>query len=336
MIKIEKTSQQQEISKQRYPQIDVLRGIAAVSVCFFHLTGSSGLSTASGQLGKFGYLGVEMFFVISGFIIPYSMYLKKYRTSQFGSFMLKRLLRINPPYVAIIIFTLLMIFITKREILPSFESLFYHFFYINTFVGHESISPVFWTLIIEFQYYIFIGLFYFIISHKSVPAFVAFTQLILIANILMPNSNSLIGWFGLFVLGIILFRFEHGMLSTYLFFALVIETAAVIVYKNGIYESLAGLLSLACIHLIKINNKSMALKSLLFLGTISYSLYLVHWEFGRALVAITRHIPAVGNYEIFRILVGMAGSIMAAWIFYYFIEKPSIKLAGYIQLKNNG
>src|SRR6266496_2565885 len=63
--------------KERVEIVHCLRGLAAVAVCWFHFTGHSlGLLK---QSGVYGWLGVEVFFVISGFILPYALYSSGYR-----------------------------------------------------------------------------------------------------------------------------------------------------------------------------------------------------------------------------------------------------------------
>ena len=82
----------------RLEQIDGLRGIAAAMVTWFHMTNTYSEDSWVRASGTFGFLGVEIFFVISGFIIPWSMNRAGYtiRTG-FGSFLTKRVLRIEPP-----------------------------------------------------------------------------------------------------------------------------------------------------------------------------------------------------------------------------------------------
>src|ERR1035441_2897196 len=68
---------------------------------WYHCTVGSGV-IHDGWLyrsGKYGWLGVEIFFVISGFIIPYSLYKAGYRVSDFTRFLLKRIARLDPPYL---------------------------------------------------------------------------------------------------------------------------------------------------------------------------------------------------------------------------------------------
>ena len=78
--------------KPRLDNIQAMRGLAALAVVWYHFSRgmTSDIVVASGALG---YLGVEVFFVISGFVIPYS-FSQSYRTKDFGRFMLKRMLRL--------------------------------------------------------------------------------------------------------------------------------------------------------------------------------------------------------------------------------------------------
>jgi peptidoglycan/LPS O-acetylase OafA/YrhL len=53
---------------------------------------------------KFGYLGVDVFFVISGFVIPYSLWGREYSLRQFPRYMIRRAVRLEPPYLASVVF----------------------------------------------------------------------------------------------------------------------------------------------------------------------------------------------------------------------------------------
>src|SRR5260370_24791289 len=76
--------------------VEALRGIAALSVTWFHMTNTYSLDWVR-YSGFYGWLGVEMFFVISGFIIPYSLHRSHYKLAYFPRFLLRRLLRLAPP-----------------------------------------------------------------------------------------------------------------------------------------------------------------------------------------------------------------------------------------------
>jgi len=91
--------------------IDSLRGLAAFAVAWVHFTNGGNLIQA-GWLktsGAYGWLGVEVFFVISGFIIPFSLYHSGYRfPSHVGRFIFKRILRLDPPYLVTIALTIVL------------------------------------------------------------------------------------------------------------------------------------------------------------------------------------------------------------------------------------
>ena len=88
---------------RRVEILEPLRGLAALAVAWFHFTNATGL-LPEGWLrasGRYGWLGVEVFFVISGFIIPYSLFNAGYRFPRHaGRFILKRIVRLDPPYIA--------------------------------------------------------------------------------------------------------------------------------------------------------------------------------------------------------------------------------------------
>jgi peptidoglycan/LPS O-acetylase OafA/YrhL len=86
-----------EAKKPRVEIVDPLRGLAALAVAWFHFTNGSGFVKTEWlrASGRYGWLGVEVFFVISGFVIPYSMYCGGYRPRQhFGRFLAKRIARL--------------------------------------------------------------------------------------------------------------------------------------------------------------------------------------------------------------------------------------------------
>lgn len=65
---------------QKILSVEALRGFASIAVTLFHFGGS--LTTLIPQiLHAYGWLGVDIFFVISGFVIPLSLMGKNYRIS---------------------------------------------------------------------------------------------------------------------------------------------------------------------------------------------------------------------------------------------------------------
>ena len=83
---------------QRIGVINALRGFAATWVAWGHFAGVQGHWLRVS--GTYGYLGVHIFFVISGFVIPWSLYRAAYVLRDYPRFLLKRNVRLYPPYVA--------------------------------------------------------------------------------------------------------------------------------------------------------------------------------------------------------------------------------------------
>lgn len=82
-------------SKAHYPILDGLRGVAAIMVVIFHI-----LETFSGgdhvkQIVNHGYLAVDFFFVLSGFVIGYA-YDDRWNNMTLGGFFKRRLIRLHP------------------------------------------------------------------------------------------------------------------------------------------------------------------------------------------------------------------------------------------------
>ena len=85
-------------SKPRYEILDGLRGVAALMVVTFHLfeTYSSG---PAHQIINHGYLAVDFFFVLSGFVIGYA-YDDRWNRMTLGTFFKRRLTRLHPMVIA--------------------------------------------------------------------------------------------------------------------------------------------------------------------------------------------------------------------------------------------
>lgn len=106
-------------SSGRIALLDHLRGLAAIRVAWFHITsGTSGWLVASGH---WGWLGVELFFVISGFVIPYSLAgsARPFRISDFPAFLFRRIVRLEPPYLASIALTIVLNYMSSLS--PMFN-----------------------------------------------------------------------------------------------------------------------------------------------------------------------------------------------------------------------
>ena len=157
------------------PEIDGLRFIAIALVVFFHLAGEIGAKSSvplirqswySGLFTFFGHggIGVRIFFVISGFILgrPFARhYLLGHAKPSLRSYYLRRLTRLEPPYLiniavctaSIAIYTHVPL---RTLVLPfTASALYLHGFF---FRASNFINPVAWTLEMEVQFYVLVPL----------------------------------------------------------------------------------------------------------------------------------------------------------------------------------
>lgn len=151
--------------------LDGLRGLASLWVVFFHISAASVpvLAAALPQplrllLFEKGSLGVAIFFVLSGFVISYSLRQVKIDRAYVQNFTLRRWVRLSPPYYASMVAAIAIAALAAQVkgeplALPSLPSLFAHLLYLQDVLGLGHINEVYWTLCLEMQFYLlFCGL----------------------------------------------------------------------------------------------------------------------------------------------------------------------------------
>jgi peptidoglycan/LPS O-acetylase OafA/YrhL len=308
--------------------IQYLRGIASLGVVLCHY-GSNTLShPLLSKFFNFGQAGVYVFFFISGFIIVYSLNKLNYRPQYFFTFLLKRSIRIDPTYFVVIILTLLLFkglsycHSFKGEKMPFIPGqLLAHIFYVIPFTKYPFYNRVFWTLCVEFQFYLLIGLLYFLSGnfiYKSI-FLILFSLTFLIP---LPNGyNFVFNYAPIFAFGISLVNVYENKTRFNIVFSVLMSI--LIGYKFGL--PIFGLIiaSSLCIFFLKIN-----IKPLIFLGDISYSLYLIHVMTLVVFNGIAKKLNFdIGHYELLWIILKVSIAIISAYILYIIIEKPSLSLS---------
>ena len=313
----------------RVAVLDPLRGLAALAVCWHHFA----VAEPNHLLyltSQYGNLGVEVFFVISGFVVPYSLSRAGYSIGSFPKFLVKRIARLDPPYIASILLALFILYF--RFALHGFEpnykpnvsafQLLLHLGYLNAFFNYDWIVALYWTLAIEFQFYLSIGLLFPLISHR----------LLLIRSVTMcclgglflttPNTALISHYVFLFLLGIVTYQFRMKFISatSYLFYVAVL--LVLLIASLGVATALAGVATALTIGFINANGSGI----LQFFGKISYSLYLTHMIIGSSLIEFglnNRVYSLVGR--IFLYAVGFGVTIGFAYCFYRLIEGPALR-----------
>lgn len=165
-------------------------------------------------------------------------------------------------------------------------------------------NPVFWSLAIEFQFYIIIGLLLpLILKKKYILSIFICIPLLLIGHH-KHNSFDWFGWFfghaSFFFLGIILFLKKENILDKIPFALTSLITVSICFYQNSTPQFIFGLITF----LIILFNININFKWATYLGGISYSLYITHWPFGIVIESITKKlIPIESENEVGKIIL---------------------------------
>ena len=157
---------------ERFLFIDAMRGIAAMLVVLFHANEGKHIPTLFQNLPRWfqliienGNHGVAIFFVLSGFVISHSVYSHRVTGTFISRFVVRRSLRLDPPYWVAIAVTLGFAYLSAAFIPDkatpewSLNQIIAHFFYLQAILGFPHVNDVFWTLCLEVQFYlVYIGL----------------------------------------------------------------------------------------------------------------------------------------------------------------------------------
>jgi peptidoglycan/LPS O-acetylase OafA/YrhL len=319
--------------------LDLLRGLAAVAVCYFHFThGNPDFLSKENFLyisGRYGFLGVDVFFVISGFVIPYAMYRGSYHIRDFGRFLAKRVVRIEPPYLISIVLVVLLNWISTLS--PYYkgapftinpEALALHLGYLNAFFNFPWVNDVYWTLAIEFQYYLLIAMIFPLLVHKKKQYSYGTLLILGLLSLFFNHHNYIFNYTLLFIAGILLFQFQIGYLGKKQFGSFLLLVLLLILLKFDKRYFIAALLPYFFITYFEFTDRISK-----FLGNISYSLYLVHIPIGGRLVNLCKSFTSDETIRSIFVFVALAVSLLAAWLFYKAVEKPFMKISKSISYK---
>jgi peptidoglycan/LPS O-acetylase OafA/YrhL len=333
----------------RYELIDGLRGLAALAVVLHHL-----------QIAPFGHYAVMLFFVISGYCIAAAAEAARRRGMGLGAFMWRRLHRIYPPYFFAILFYVLTrvvkaasgghndlarpgldwvqnLTLTQWLYLPFHPAM-------DTAANPKLVVAAFWSLNYEEQFYLVMAVALLLSLRRGVP--IAALVSALAAAGLVWNFAAPGGW----ITGLFLEYWAHFALGALLFYALCLYPRCRAFFLTGVV--ILGVFSTLRIlpwtpqtplHLRVYTefvvvcgftlflyfarplsagvSRSRVWRPIAALGTISYSLYLIH-QFNLTLVAQLASRLAPHTWEPLRLALMVALEIALASAFWYVCERP--------------
>lgn len=142
-------------SSERFYGLDHLRAIAILLVLFYHYRSFDHPKWVD-VYGRFGWTGVDLFFVLSGFLISNQLFkeIKNHQKINLRSFFTKRFFRIIPPYLFTVLLYFSFPFFRERESLsPLWKFLTFTQNYDLDVINHGTFSHA-WSLCIEEQFYL--------------------------------------------------------------------------------------------------------------------------------------------------------------------------------------
>jgi len=325
------------------PEIDSLRAIAVFFVICFHFE----LLNFSG-----GFIGVDIFFVISGYLIT-SLLLTDLRKERFSllEFYLRRIRRILPPlYVVIVLSLIASYFILSPQHLDRFgESSVSsalgvsNFFFWNE-TGYFDYKKLYkpllhtWSLSIELQLYFFWPIFIFFlyrIFKENIKIIILLVILFCLTFSIIYSGRSTgffyfsgfrlyefaIGSFTYLLRGDLKFKFNDTLflivILTLILTSLGFSEDNIFPGSNALIPCLAASLFLLISGNLKYFKNLVFNDTLIYLGKISYSLYLIHWP----LLIFYKYI-VIEPLSLFEKICLILVTILLSTFSYKFVELP--------------
>lgn len=314
-------------SERKINVITQLRGIAALAVFLFHFVCVSGdfiKSELAHTIFYYGKYGVQFFFVISGFVITYSMVKGGYTLQKAFTFFKKRIIRVEPPYLVVLLLTVCLLYLKSflglaksSEQIPGIAQILLHVGYLIPFSKYEWLSIVFWTLAIEFQFYLIFSVLFVAFVHS------VWLRSIVIASLIglylyVTSGQSFFYWSPIFMLGILLAFYKIQKIKALELLLYTIVLSAVIYYKLGFINLLFTVIPFFIIYV----NPQFKSRVLTFFGEISYSLYLIHTLIAFTIINLSFRFGAGTGGKIVFGFFAIALTIVGSYLLYLFVEKP--------------
>jgi len=322
---------------KRIEVLDGLRVIAILMVMLFHYYSyfeGTYYHYNAPRILHYGSLGVQLFFIISGFVI--SMTLTS--SLNFIQFMKKRLIRLFPGMLicSCITFTIFLLFDTNN-LIPSSKNV-YNLILSNTFLppalvnkllssNLRYIDPPYWSLWVEIQFYIVSGIIFFLSPKNYLRNYGFFTLITFSVYILVQSKYSiniepvalrykigyLIDTFSLvknnlwFLAGIVVYKMYTGENKKLIYLLLLIFAVQLILMDDLYAKAITASFLIFFIFFIYKRDAIAFLskKWISKIGVASYSIYLIHQNIGLLIIYNTTKYLGSFQYIVPIFLIGM-------------------------------
>lgn len=345
---IASTSNRSDTTLLRVSEIDLLRFIAAMLVVLFHYTfrghaANNYSLTAYPEIAfitQYGYLGVELFFLVSGFVIM--------MTASSGSlrkFVASRIARLYPAFWVCCTITFVVILSFGGDRFSANPAQFFlNMTMLNEFFNVKSIDGVYWSLAVELKFYFLVSLVLLLRQIDRAQWFLGFWLMCSVVLVLLPvqrlHTALMVDYSPYFIGGAVCFLAHRngwslvrgGMVAI----ALMLALRATVESATGLEKAynvpfdpvlMAMIISAFFVVMILIASKKTASifrGNWALLGALTYPLYLLHQNIGYILLnaVYTRMNPYLA------LLLILVLALLASYAVHRLIEKPFGKRLG--------
>jgi len=325
---------QENSPSARVVELDALRGLAAVAVMAYHYT--TRYSEQIGHVGGMpldllaGKYGVQLFFLISGFVI--FMTLERTRTAM--DFVVSRFSRLFPAYWTGLSLTALVVYTIGLPIqqLPL-RDLLSNYTMVQEFLGFEHLDGSYWTLQIELFFYVQMLMWFLLGQLKRIHWIIA-TWLVLAAIEGLCEKHQvhfsyalrelmILRFIPFFAMGILFYRLrqrpEEWRLNVLM---IALSLLAIAVGERPIFLAVAvfccAVFTAFTAGWLRFLNR----RVFAFLGEISYSLYLVHQAIG---FVVIYYLEKAGVHALAAVALAMGFALLLAFAMNRLVEKPAMR-----------
>jgi exopolysaccharide production protein ExoZ len=324
----------------KFISIQILRAYAAMLVVIFHSQAivpqySHSISKSAELMGSFGTYGVDLFFIISGFVITYTV--QKSHPSAI-EFLVKRLIRIVPLYWSLTLFYVLLSMIFPAAFNDVSQLTLSHLGISLGFISFINnpfpILGVGWTLEYEMLFYLIASGILLFTSSLFVPVGILFIGCLLLGNIdFLPINVQT------FFKNQIIFEFLLGMAIAKWFFdkkfpikhlvLLIVSLGVILVASDGYRFFYAGIPSAIVVMLaLRYESKLKLLPGMQMfksIGDASYCLYLIQVFAIPFLAKVLFKVLPTLNADFF-VLIALIITVLSSIILHKFFERPVLKV----------
>jgi peptidoglycan/LPS O-acetylase OafA/YrhL len=331
----------------RFEELDVLRGAAALCVVLSHYAGHSMKFRGEAPFGiplgtVYGFYAVLLFFMISGFVIYFTLE----RSATWKDFAFSRVSRLYPTYWA----ALTLMVVLERVVFGKntwVAGYVVNLTMLQEFVGWGNLDNVFWSLAEELAFYVIMGLLFAtgLLTRIEIVAAIwlalagLWSGVEQYLGIPLPATLSqllILRYVPFFVAGIAFYRIARygptpgrlalvlaalagaGMIDGLWTHEVPTVTWTAIMRRLGVAAVLFGIFALAVTGRLRFSISPVTL----WLGAISYSLYLSHRNLGYSTLLELRdaRVPVWISF-----LVTLAGALVLAAALTYAVERPALR-----------